>query len=178
MSTRTVDLLLLPIVLLATALSMVIAVAGANSPLLGRVAGLGLIWTTLGVTISARGLQGPAVAARGNPFRRAGIVVGKWCGWTGIATAATIIVVLAVTAPNTWMSRWVYVTIAVGACVLLGMKGPVRRVATGVLIACASQAWPYLLVIGFALIPVLLVTLLTAAVCARVERRRRLVRDE
>ncbi|MGU3292500.1 hypothetical protein [Williamsia sp. M5A3_1d] len=178
LSTRAVDMLLLPTFVIAGALSALIAVAGADGSLAGRVAGLWLIWTPIGVTIATRGVRDRAVAARGNPFRRAALVLRKWFGWTGIATSAVVIVALLLTAPNEWMSRGLFISIAAGACALLLIRGPVRQVGAGILVACAAPIWPYILLVGAALIIPIIVTLLTAALSTRSERRRRVDQAE
>ncbi|WP_045820832.1 hypothetical protein [Williamsia herbipolensis] len=167
------DRAIAPTLLGAVGLTALVAIGGADGTLLGRLLGLSLIWTPFGVTLATRGLRDREVASRGNPFQRAGAVLATWYGWVGLTVSAVLVTILVITAPNTWMTHTVCVGVAAVALIMLFVRGRVRQVGAGLLVACSAPGWVFVPIVIVALSVPILVTLLAAAASTLIERRRK-----
>lgn len=139
---------------------------------LGRLLTAWALWLPIALLSGTRTLWDKNFYAGGTRRQRIRRFLGEWVGITGLVVAAVAIAAIVILPADVFGPRagyWLIPEIAVPV-LLMCFKGYPRKIGTGLLIALAAPAWPYLLLGGIAILgPAAVVYLIAVTISASVQ---------
>lgn len=131
-----------------------------------------VIWSLTAVVCRSRTMWQRDFLSGEGWYSRIARFLRHWYGLTGMATTILILLGWLVFAPITWLTRPLYIAIVLVAAGSLFIKGQVRKVAAGILVAAPAPAWIVLLLVAVVVLAIPgLVYLATIVVTNAISRR-------